>query len=55
MLVNDHDPKPLFYQLKSDHRGALIWGYLAQGPQDWRVRVGKGVTQATGEGGGYEL
>lgn len=43
VLVNDHDPKPLYYQLNVEYRGALIWDYLEQEPQDWRVRVGKGV------------
>ena len=43
VLVNDHDPKPLYYQLNFEYRGALIWDYLEQGPQDWRVRVGKGA------------
>lgn len=45
VLVNDHDPKPLYYQLNFEYRGALIWDYLEQGPQDWRVRVGKGTTE----------
>jgi uncharacterized protein (DUF2249 family) len=46
ILVNDHDPKPLYYQLNAEYRGALIWDYLEQGPQDWRVRVGKGTAGA---------
>ena len=40
-LVNDHDPKPLYYQFKAEHDGALPWEYLEQGPELWRVRVGK--------------
>lgn len=43
VLVNDHDPKPLYYQVDFEYRGTLIWDYLEQGPEDWRVRVGKGV------------
>lgn len=43
VLVNDHDPKPLFYQLNFEYHGALIWEYLEQGPEGWRVRVGKGA------------
>lgn len=42
-LVNDHDPKPLSYQLTFEYRGTLIWDYLEQGPEDWRVHVGKGA------------
>lgn len=45
VLVNDHDPKPLYYQLNFEYRGALIWDYLEQGPEDWRVRVGKGTAE----------
>ena len=41
ILVNDHDPKPLYYQLVAEHPGALIWEYLEQGPEVWRVRMGK--------------
>lgn len=41
ILINDHDPKPLFYQLKAEYVGALQWEYLEQGPDVWRVRIGK--------------
>ncbi len=41
ILVNDHDPKPLFYQLKAEYPGVLQWDYLEQGPDVWRVRIGK--------------
>lgn len=41
ILINDHDPKPLFYQLKAEYPGNLQWEYLEQGPDVWRVRVGK--------------
>ncbi len=40
-LVNDHDPKPLYYQFKFEHEGQFTWDYLEQGPEVWRVRVGK--------------
>ena len=33
VLVNDHDPKPLYYQ--------FTWEYLEQGPEVWRVRIGR--------------
>ncbi|MCC6610868.1 MAG: DUF2249 domain-containing protein [Burkholderiales bacterium] len=39
-LVNDHDPKPLYYQLQAE-RGAIGWEYLESGPDVWRVRIGK--------------
>lgn len=40
-LVNDHDPKPLYYQLAAEYAGQLLWQYLEQGPEVWRVRMGK--------------
>jgi uncharacterized protein (DUF2249 family) len=41
LLVNDHDPKPLYYQFKFEREGQFTWDYLEQGPQVWRVRVGR--------------
>jgi len=41
VLVNDHDPKPLFYQFKFEHEGQFSWDYLEQGPRVWRVRIGR--------------
>ena len=40
-LVNDHDPKPLYYQLQAERPGALQWSYLQEGPEVWRVEVGR--------------
>ena len=40
-LVNDHDPKPLYYQFAAEHAGAFSWDYLEQGPEVWRVRIGR--------------
>jgi len=41
VLVNDHDPKPLYYQLVAEYQGQLRWQYLEEGPEVWRVRMGK--------------
>ena len=41
ILINDHDPKPLYYQIKFEREGQFTWDYLEQGPQDWRVRIGR--------------
>lgn len=41
ILVNDHDPKPLYYQFAAEHPGQFEWEYLEQGPVAWRVRIGK--------------
>lgn len=40
-LVNDHDPKPLYYQFQAELQGKFTWDYLEQGPDVWRVRIGK--------------
>jgi uncharacterized protein (DUF2249 family) len=40
-LVNDHDPKPLYYQLQAEQTGRFSWEYLEQGPEVWRVRIGR--------------
>ncbi|WP_347353977.1 DUF2249 domain-containing protein, partial [Intrasporangium sp.] len=40
-LVNDHDPKPLFYQFDAEYKGQFTWDYLEQGPEVWRVRIGR--------------
>lgn len=40
-LVNDHDPKPLYYQFAAELPGQFTWEYLEQGPEVWRVRIGK--------------
>ena len=41
VLVNDHDPKPRFYQFQAERTGQFTWDYLQQGPAEWRVRIGK--------------
>ncbi len=40
-LVNDHDPKPLFYQFQAELTGQFNWEYLERGPEVWRVRIGR--------------
>jgi uncharacterized protein (DUF2249 family) len=39
LLVNDHDPKPLYYQLLAERQGQAGWEYLEDGPAVWRVRI----------------
>lgn len=41
LLVNDHDPKPLFYQFQAEARGEFTWDYLEAGPEVWQVRIGR--------------
>jgi uncharacterized protein (DUF2249 family) len=40
-LRNDHDPKPLYYQFAAERAGQFTWDYLEQGPEVWRVRIGR--------------
>jgi len=40
-LINDHDPKPLYYQIEAEHPGAFSWDYVERGPAVWRVQVGR--------------
>ncbi|WP_244194500.1 DUF2249 domain-containing protein [Amycolatopsis echigonensis] len=41
VLVNDHDPKPLYYQFAAEHADQFTWDYLEQGPEVWKVRIGR--------------
>lgn len=38
-LVNDHDPKPLYYQFKHERPDQFRWQYLEEGPEVWRVDI----------------
>lgn len=40
-LVNDHDPKPLHYMFLAEMPDQFTWEYLEQGPEVWRVAIGK--------------
>lgn len=41
VLVNDHDPKPLYYQFAAEMPGKFSWDYLQQGPDIWKVEIRK--------------
>jgi regulator of cell morphogenesis and NO signaling len=43
-IHNDHDPKPLYYQLLGERGNIFNWEYLAQGPEWWKVRISKRVS-----------
>jgi uncharacterized protein (DUF2249 family) len=38
-LVNDHDPRPLRYQLMAERPDTFDWKYEAEGPDVWRVNI----------------
>ncbi|HEU4901364.1 MAG TPA: iron-sulfur cluster repair di-iron protein, partial [Flavisolibacter sp.] len=40
-ILNDHDPKPLYYQLIAERGNVFTWEYLEKGPQWWRVQIRK--------------
>ena len=44
VLVNDHDPIPLYYQFAAQFPDAFEWEYLLRGPEEFHVRITK--TQA---------
>ena len=41
LRVNDHDPRPLRYQLDAERPNAFDWAYEAEGPEEWRVRISR--------------
>ncbi len=41
VILNDHDPKPLYYQLLGERGNIFTWEYLEAGPTWWRVRIVK--------------
>ncbi|MBU2008631.1 MAG: DUF2249 domain-containing protein [Chloroflexi bacterium] len=41
LLVNDHDPRPLSYQLMMEHSGRFQWNSQEKGPQHWEAIIKK--------------
>lgn len=41
VILNDHDPMPLKYQFMAERADAFTWRYLEEGPERWRVEIGK--------------
>lgn len=41
IIHNDHDPKPLYYQLMGERGKIFTWDYLEAGPELWKVRIAK--------------
>lgn len=38
-IVNDHDPRPLRFELEHDYPERYAWEYLQSGPEIWRVKI----------------
>lgn len=41
LLVADHAPAPLYSHFLYQRQGQFTWQYLEEGPEVWRVRIGK--------------
>ncbi|MCK6692755.1 MAG: iron-sulfur cluster repair di-iron protein [Thermoanaerobaculia bacterium] len=39
VIHNDHDPKPLYYQMVAERGQVFDWEYLQEGPETWEVRI----------------
>jgi uncharacterized protein (DUF2249 family) len=49
ILLNDHDPVPLYYQFSAQWPGAFTWEHLVKGPAEFRVKITKLQTLAAVE------
>ncbi len=41
LIHNDHDPKPVYYQLLGERGNIFSWTYYAKGPEVWEVEIKK--------------
>ncbi|PKK94315.1 MAG: hemerythrin [Tenericutes bacterium HGW-Tenericutes-6] len=41
LLINDHDPKPLYYQFVFEHQDQFEWTYQNMGPDLFEVIIKK--------------
>ncbi|MEP6465097.1 MAG: iron-sulfur cluster repair di-iron protein [Parafilimonas sp.] len=48
-IHNDHDPKPLYYQLLGERGNIFNWEYLEEGPEWWKVKISKKIPGAHDE------
>ncbi len=48
-IQNDHDPKPLYYQLLGERGNIFTWEYLEQGPESWKVKISKRMNSESEE------
>ena len=51
-LVNDHDPRPLYYQFNAQMPGQFAWDYLEAGPDTWRVAITRTQNAPAANAGG---
>lgn len=41
ILINDHNPKPLYYEFQAEKGGKFLWEYIIEGPIIWCVKITK--------------
>lgn len=39
VLVNDHEPRPLYYQFRAERTDVFLWVPIAEGPREWRIEI----------------
>ena len=49
IIENDHDPKPLYYQLLGQRGPIFTWEYLQQGPDWFIIKIAKNAVEKTNE------
>lgn len=47
LLINDHDPKPLYYQFQAERATEVTWEPEEEGPERWVIRIGKRAPSAS--------
>ncbi len=45
VIHNDHDPRPLYYQLLGERGNFFTWEYLESGPDYWKVKIAKPLSE----------
>ena len=45
IINNDHDPKPLYYQMLAERGQTFRWEYLENGPEVWKVKITKNLLE----------
>ena len=41
ILLNDHDPVPLYYQFSAQWPDTFTWQHLVKGPSEFRIKITK--------------
>lgn len=49
IIHNDHDPRPLYYQLLGERGNIFTWDYLEAGPETWQVQLAKPASEKAEE------